>query len=327
MPTGGLRTRYLQSSRAALLKRPTPTHSASLQSTSLTLTGGQPERKRWTWSTVLVGWEDTMQRGIENEFARLESSSAQRCKSTAPRQMSTWGCFSTKSFQTIVSRTPSLHMHSSESSLVIEWDAADVNAEIERLKAEDLRKKLEEEAERRAWLEKKRIEKEARRERRYQLHRDLVARQQQRPSPLGLKHLSGLYLVEHSGDGDWDEYNDNNIMKLNVFPATSSHGVVASFCFGTIEGAMLLGMSRRDVEMLREKQLKHGPHYELWDSDDEVGSPQVPAASATRDKDVKDKLVGGKRAVEQMAVPWGVQARRGEAAEDDESLGAERRSP
>ncbi|KAK4096435.1 hypothetical protein N658DRAFT_361278 [Parathielavia hyrcaniae] len=126
-----------------------------------------------------------MQRGIENEFARLETffstkvqiHSAQanvdlglflsrylalntddnllteKRKPSTPVVLS-WYLFQNEELPNeIVSKTPSLHMQSDKSSLVIGWDATDVDAEIERPKAEDLRKKLEEEAERRAELE------------------------------------------------------------------------------------------------------------------------------------------------------------------------------
>ncbi|KAK4118386.1 hypothetical protein N657DRAFT_373658 [Parathielavia appendiculata] len=97
-------------------------------------------------------------------------------------------------------------------------------------------------------------------------------------------------------------------MKLNIFPVKSSHGVVASFCFGTIEGTMLVGMSRRDVEMLREEQPKHCPYSDPEDSGEDDRSPG--ASNTNRDRDVKGRLIGRKRSVGQMADPWGVPAAR-----------------
>ena len=72
-------------------------------------------------------------------------------------------------------------------------------------------------------------------------------------------------------------YEDRDAMKLNIFPSKSSHGLRASFCFGTIEGTMLFAMSRREVELLRKEQPKDDDDSDYdWDLNDELPEPDDP---------------------------------------------------
>jgi hypothetical protein len=297
-----------------------------------------------TWSTALVGWEETMQRGIENEFARLETffnkkediHNAQanvdlalflkrylavdtngrflgaKAKPSTAVVLHRFRLENQNLPNEIASRTPGLHLHVFEGFAVIGWDASTVNAEIELLKQEETRKQLEKEAEIRAEQEKERLAKKARRDRRYKGYHELVAQQQQRPSPLGLQHLPGSYVVEIHSERHDDEYKDldhnDPLTRINVFPAKSSHGVTAMFSFDGIEGTMLLAMSRRGVELLREEQPKHCPYSDAEDSGEDFDGPSI--SRARRSGVVKDILVGEKRSVGQMADPWGVQAAR-----------------
>lgn len=77
------------------------------------------------------------------------------------------------------------------------------------------------------------------------------------------------------GENYNNPYHDRDLMKLNIFPAKSSNGLNASFNFGLIEGTMLLGMSRRAVELLRQEQPKHSDSSGSEISDDEDYSGQT----------------------------------------------------
>ncbi|KAK4236138.1 hypothetical protein C8A03DRAFT_17197 [Achaetomium macrosporum] len=293
-----------------------------------------------TWSTVLVGWEETMQRGIENEFARLESffdrreeihsaqanvdlklflkkyldinldgvGAASGARPLAPVTLDRWRLENQKLSEEIMSKAPGLHMEEFETNAVIGWDAANVAAEIARLKDESRRRQEQQEAEEQAEREKQEAEKKARWDRRCKGHYELVAKARGRPRPFGLQHLPGSYLVRWDGDS-WraehynDPFHDSDLMKLNIFPSKSSHGVIASFTLGLIEGTMLLAMSKQAVERLREAQPRHS-----WRSESEASDDDDDEAS--RDIKSKSKLTAQKRPLGDIADPWGVQAAR-----------------
>jgi hypothetical protein len=196
------------------------------------------------------------------------------------------------------------------SQAVIGWDVAEVDAEIGRLEDFSRREEEKEKAEERARLENEEAEKKARWERRCKGHYDLLAKQQGRPNPVGVQTLAGSYLIkwhqnESDGYGDYsDPRHDGDVMKLNIFPPKSSHGVTASFLLGLVEGTMLLAMSKRDVEQLREEQPKHDPYseWEHEDSDDD-GTQNTNVLS-------KNTWTGEKRQLGDVADPYGVLAAR-----------------
>ncbi|KAK0713683.1 hypothetical protein B0T26DRAFT_368343 [Lasiosphaeria miniovina] len=168
----------------------------------------------------------------------------------------------------IMSKAPGIFMRKMPHLTVIGWDRAAVDAEMarheevvqreeEQLGKEEKERQDEDEAEKAAtWR-----------------HRCAgyyeLAEKKPNPSPLGPQHLLGSYAVQSHGE-EGENYNnlyhDGN---LNIFPAKSSNGLKASFNFGLIEGNMLLGMSRREVELLREEQPKHSDSSESETRDDE----------------------------------------------------------
>jgi hypothetical protein len=85
---------------------------------------------------------------------------------------------------------------------------------------------------------------------------------------------------------------------------------IASFFFGLIEGTMLLGMSRRDVEQLSEEQPKGEPESEVEEPEDyDDGYDRY----VNRDRcvvKVKRNPTGAKRSVGDVANPYGVLAAR-----------------
>lgn len=85
-------------------------------------------------------------------------------------------------------------------------------------------------------------------------HREYVARQQLCVGSLDLQHLPGSYIVR--SDGLYQSFGSEKPWSLDIFPAESTHGLKASFCFDFMEGTMFLAMSERSVELLREEQPK-----------------------------------------------------------------------
>ena len=303
-----------------------------------------------------------MERGIENEFARLESrydkkEDVQTAQATvdlklflkkylsididgngnapttdarpsAPVTFCRWRLHNKELPKVVFSKASGFHMKEFSRFTIIGWDAAKVDAEIARLQDENRRKMEQEEAAARTERERKEAEKKARWKRRCKGHDELATKQQRRPSPLGLKHLPGSYLVQwHSKEaGDLnDPHHESKLMKINIFPPTSSHGVKASFCFGGVEGTMLLAMSRRAVELLREEQPKHRSYSEDQEDEDDYGDDDGHDVLAGDDVhgflniDVKfkTKLTGEKRSLGDISDPYGVLAARAKRQKAD----------
>lgn len=307
---------------------------------------------RRTRHNTLVGWEHTMQQGIENEFDRLESlywgkkekihsaqadvdwelflqrylaididGSAVDPKPSAPVILERWCVQTPQLAKDITARAAGLHMRESKEFSVIGWDASKVDTEVARL--EDIRRRASEhrEAENKARRAKEEVEKKERWERRCKGHYELVANQQQQPSPFGLQSLRGSYLVQWHRDRDCNNYNnpryEDEVMKINIFPPKSPHGVNASFFLGLIEGTMLLGMSKRDVTRLREKQPKRYSKPEE-DSDDDGYQGGIHFGEGNENV-MPLEQAGEKRPLEDIADPYGAQASRAKRLKTEEN--------
>ena len=198
----------------------------------------------------------------------------------------------------LVAKTPGLHLREfkDEDIVVLGWDSAKVEAYIARVTGIyelELRGVLEEravekrvrEAERRVRIESGEIA--ALWERRVgKPHSEIVSTAKAAasegkgviPEVPDLGKLAGTYVVRWHGEvgskpgdsglgHDVDSYNDpardENVMELDIFPARaispSKHGIRASFNFGVVKGIMLLGMSRREVEWMRQEQPERPP--------------------------------------------------------------------
>jgi hypothetical protein len=170
------------------------------------------------------------------------------------------------------------------------------------------RNKEREEAEEQAEREKAEAEKKATWERRCKGHYELVAKQQQHPSPFGLAHLPGKYLVQwHSEDYDYfNELDGEDEMKINILPTESPHGVKASFNFGLVEGAMLLAMSKRGVELLRDEQPKHSSDSESGMGESGDDGEGVTFINKDGIATHMGKHTGEKRSLGDIADPFGV---------------------
>lgn len=251
---------------------------------------------------AVVGWDTTMQRGIETEFKRLESFFAKKEKIHAAQANLDLGTFLKRHLgidlegrytttgprpsepvtinrqlfghwklpEEIVAKSSGLLVEEYSRGFVqgiavVGWDATKIKAEMARLKAEDEREREEEEAKARVREAIVVAELKARWDRRSRPHNELVALSKLNSRPFDIQRLIGSYMVRREGCGDWRSLNDpsedEDVMKLDIVPSRSSHGLEAPFHFGHIKGTMLLAMSRREVELLREEQPKNDDEY------------------------------------------------------------------
>jgi len=183
-------------------------------------------------------------------------------------QLSRWWLEDRKLPETIMAKNPRLCKDEFDDTVVISWDADSVAAVIASLRQAARLAREKEKAEERAEQRKKEAQIKARWDRRSKGHTELKKQQPSTPQgPLTLQRLVGSYLVlwdnpaEGSNGHDYIDLDpDDEAMRLDVFSpldAGRAHGVKASFHLGWFEGTMLLGMTRRDVELLRDMQRDH----------------------------------------------------------------------
>jgi hypothetical protein len=97
---------------------------------------------------------------------------------------------------------------------------------------------------------------------------------------------------------------EDDVMRIDMFPAKGPHGLKASFFFGTIGGTMLLAMCKRDVALLREKQPKHYSKF-AEDSDDD-GYQDTVLFDEGNEAAKSLPQTGEKRSLGHIADPYGV---------------------
>ncbi|KAI0009865.1 hypothetical protein F4779DRAFT_617191 [Xylariaceae sp. FL0662B] len=106
------------------------------------------------------------------------------------------------------------------------------------------------------------------------------------PSPFTLSHLVGSYIMvcRHLQE----EYGvELGSMTLDVHAPNSTHGAVAAFDFGLVEGTMLLATSEDALESLRQEQ-----DVPSSDEDDEM-SPDIEYSAGSRKRKATDTGSGG----------------------------------
>ncbi|KAB5570497.1 hypothetical protein GE09DRAFT_1217929 [Coniochaeta sp. 2T2.1] len=142
------------------------------------------------------------------------------------------------------------------SHVILGWDAKAVDIKVARIEAEIRREKEEEEAAEQAGEAEEAAKQNKCWERIFEPHRQYVARKTPSPGPLRLEDLPGSYIARCDGvGGEYSyPYYPRDSFTLDIFEKTSAHGVKATFKMGLWEGIMLLGKSRRSVELLREEQ-------------------------------------------------------------------------
>ncbi|KAK4213976.1 hypothetical protein QBC37DRAFT_462875 [Rhypophila decipiens] len=191
---------------------------------------------------ILIGWDNTMEKGIENEFKRIKSSRSQDDKYWQAEQanvsielflainlglnldvhhspLGTTGCRPStpvilsdvwlsdenkKIINNLAGTAPDLVMKKHSNYQIIGWDAAKVNAEIDSLKAEEKRMEEEAEANRKKWEAEEEAENKARWHKLSKPHRELVAKLERKPSRpvFGLPLLYGKYIVRYQHEDD-----------------------------------------------------------------------------------------------------------------------------
>ncbi|KAB5558225.1 hypothetical protein GE09DRAFT_1221354 [Coniochaeta sp. 2T2.1] len=189
------------------------------------------------------------------------------------------------------------------SHIILGWDAGAVDIEVARVEAEIRREKEEEEAAERAEEAEEAAEQNKRWERISEPHRQYVARKTPGFGPLRLEDLPGSYIMRWDGEGGEYSYpyDPRDALRLDILEKTSAHGVKAAFKTGLWEGIMLLGMSRRSVELLREEQPKDGDDEEE-DEDEDKENP------FSRSDLHGAAMTGQKRQLGSVSDPWGVKA-------------------
>lgn len=182
------------------------------------------------------------------------------------------------------------------------WDEKRVDAEVTRLQAENQRAKEEEAAQQLAREAEVVAEQEETWHRLCAPHREYVAGQKQRAGPLTLEGITGSYIVRWEGEGRDNSfpYDARDVLRLDIFPKKSAHGLKASFEFGIIEGIMLLAKSKDSVERLRDEQPKDD------DEDEEIGEEEDGTNAGNSIQGLA--RTGQKRQLGSVADPWGVKA-------------------
>ncbi|KAF7561368.1 hypothetical protein G7046_g2801 [Stylonectria norvegica] len=279
---------------------------------------------------AILGWETDIERALEREFIKLSDPSQNSRdlytaeanldlnrflkkyfqvdingisvgdRRTSPGAVALYSFFQHGDLlKRVVSRTPGLCVERIPSYFniphtVIGWETS-VSTEVERLKEqlrileEESRREEEERAAERA------AEQQRERDEELKPHRDYAATHQLPLGPLGLQHLPGSYIAKcahledqysHQGEGEYE------FSTLDIFPSESRHGLSATFTLGFFGGTMLVAMSKRSVELLRDEQPTKGDS----DSDgSEVDEQETKAPSEVRQTGSTND-------------PWGVQA-------------------
>ncbi|KAI0534717.1 hypothetical protein GGR58DRAFT_481685 [Xylaria digitata] len=114
--------------------------------------------------------------------------------------------------------------------------------------------------------------------------------------PFTIDQLVGSYIM-HCRLLQDDYGAELGSMTLDVHAPTSTHGAVAAFNFGLVEGTMLLASSEESLELLREEQAaRSSDEEELTDSEyfAASGKRKAKASQKTSSKNFKRRLGGGR---------------------------------
>ncbi|TGJ84555.1 hypothetical protein E0Z10_g4209 [Xylaria hypoxylon] len=127
-------------------------------------------------------------------------------------------------------------------------------------------------------------------------HIDYIRTHRPPPSgPFTVDQLAGSYIIQCRLIQD-DYACELGSMTLDVHAPTSTHGAVAAFNFGLVEGTMLLASSEEYLELLREEQAvtSSDEEEELTDSEHfpVSGKRKAKASQQTGSKNFKRRLGG-----------------------------------
>ncbi|EAW10282.1 uncharacterized protein ACLA_047510 [Aspergillus clavatus NRRL 1] len=263
---------------------------------------------------IIVGWEDTISRGIDAAFARLSAPGTKSHVASSemrfdldrfmakyfldgikgrPDPKKTPNPVELHSFSQewpdlakIVASVPGLHIaHTTAKSLsentIIGWDADKVALCKKR------RDKVQAEEEAKIEAERAAEEEDARQEA-LAPHRLYLSNHSPSPGPLKPEDLTGSYIIECEAA---EEYiMDGEKMTLDIQKPESVHGVVAAFSLGLIEGTMLLALSHDALHALREEQppMEDDSEDEWGDYDSDTGKRK--ASNPAEGRVVKRRL-------------------------------------
>lgn len=241
---------------------------------------------------TIVGWKSCLERGIDVEFAKLDSPTAKLHIPTteanfdldrflakyfldgrngkpaphkAPGPIILFPFFRHRNrLRDAVALIPGLSAEEAEGMYgkrtLIGWDIDKIQSEIRHIEEEVARKKAEKAAEERA-------EREREWQQTLRPHREYVRRNQTVNGPLKLDDIGGSYIVRC--DKIMEDYTLDDVMTFDIVNPRSPLGTTAAFHFGIFEGTMLLAMSKDSLQMLRqEMEVDSDEDTDQEDSDD-----------------------------------------------------------
>ena len=305
------------------------------------------------WTTV-VCWKDNFESGLDEAFASLSAPGVKFDVPTAeaqfdinrflakyfldglegkpapqktvePLELYPFGdpgfAYLGERLQQAVALIPGLHLcyawgiYSSDMTIIIGWNYGQVH----------LRKR---EIEVKAAAEKSVTEKAEREEiwqRKLCAHYEYLQNYQPPTGPLKLERLSGKYIVKcEKLDGCNSE---DEMMTLHIHPPSerSSHGVLAAFEFGILEGTMLLAMSDDALHQLRQDvdvpSGRDGHESDHLDSDPCLTDSREQKAEASPEPTpTKRRILGGRNRPNRVCLQWaGRETGEGEIQVDTEN--------
>jgi hypothetical protein len=228
-----------------------------------------------TSSATIVGWKSHLERGIDAEFAKLNSPGARLHIPTAeanfdldrflakyfldslngkpaprkaPDPITLFPFFEHRNrLGAAVALIPGLCINHAKGEYgihtIIGWDIDEVRSRVRHMEEEVAKEKAKEAAEARA-------EREREWQQTLQRHHEYVRRHRVPDSPLKLDDLTGSYVVRC--DEIVDSYAPGEVMILDIVKPRNPLSTEAAFYFGMVEGTMLLAMSEDSLQMFRE---------------------------------------------------------------------------
>jgi hypothetical protein len=228
-----------------------------------------------TSSVSIVGWKSHLERGLDAEFAKLDSPTAKQHIPTAeanfdldrflakyfldglngkpaphktPDPIMLFPFFEHRNrIEAAVALIPELCINDAKGEYGIEtiigWDIDKIRSLVRHTEEEVEKKRLKEAAEAKA-------EREREWQQTLQRHHEYVRRHRVPDSPLKLDDLTGSYIVR-CGE-IMEEYTRGEVMTLDIVEPRNPLGTEAAFYFGIMEGIMLLAMSEDSLQTLRQ---------------------------------------------------------------------------
>ena len=226
---------------------------------------------------TVVGWEATLQRGVDEAFITLPSSNTAGYVPTAeanfdlsrflakyfldslngkpapektPNPITLYRLFKDEyRLQTAVASIPGLHLCRAdgiyETRTIIGWDTDKV--QLKKLEIEEEKAKREAEVAAEALAEREDRWRQA-----LQPHREYMKNLQVTAGPLSLDNLTGSYIVQCEMA---EEYCDEGtVMTLDIVQPINAYGTTAAFDFGFVEGTLLLALSDDALHLLKQDQ-------------------------------------------------------------------------